>query len=154
MAAARCCHGVLCSFLYTATAPHAMMPTASRPAMENMAIGPQLTPDFTRIGAVGLRPLPPAALTGPRAPGRPAGCLVPGRALLVAVPLVRAAVLVAVVLADDDEEDDVEEDDDPDDEEDRAGAADLPRRGDVAGVAVVRVVLAADAEGQTSPSGS
>src|SRR5690242_21886976 len=115
-----------------------MMPTASRPAMENMAIGPQLTPDFTRMGAVGLRPLPPpAALTGPRAPGRPAGCLVPGRALLVAVPLVRAAVLVAVVLADDDPEDD----DPDDDEEDRAGAADLAGRADLAGLALAGVVL-------------
>src|SRR6185369_7265234 len=141
MAAARCCHGVLCSFLYTATAPHAMMPTASRPAMENMAIGPQLTPDFTRMGAVGLRPLPPPALTGPRAPGRPAGCLVPGRAVLVVVPLVRAAVLVAVVLADDDEVD-------------FAGAADLAGRADLAGVALPAVVFAAGAgvSSTSSPS--
>src|SRR5262245_8212831 len=119
-----------------------MMPTASRPAMENMAIGPQLTPDFTRIGAVGLRPLPPAALTGPRAPGRPAGCLVPGRALLVAVPLVRAAVLVAVVLADDDAED----------EEDFAGAADLAGRADLAGVAFPPVALAPESAGADSSS--
>src|SRR6185369_1597914 len=99
--------------------------------------------------AVGLRPLPPAALTGPRAPGRPAGCLVPGRALLVAVPLVRAAVLVAVVLADDDPEDD----DPDDDEEDRAGAADLAGRADLAGLALAGVVLAAGAAA-SSPSSS
>src|SRR5215831_4483220 len=137
IASARCCHGVLCSFLNTATAPNAMIPTASRPAMENMAIGPQFSPCRTLMGAVGLRPLPPPALTGPRAPGRPADCRTPGRAPFVGVaPAVRVADLVAAAFADASDAPDAPDPEarvEPDradvaDDADRAGEADFAGR--------------------------
>src|SRR5689334_2146370 len=110
MASARCCHGVLCSCLNTATAPNAMIAIATTPAAENIAIGPQFRPWRTRIGAVGLRPLPPPAFAGGRPPGRPAGWRTP----LVGDPPVRPAVLAG--------------------EADLAGAADAAGLADLAGV--------------------
>src|SRR5690242_2448119 len=73
MPAARSCHGS--EPLTEANTPYPMMPTAIRTTTPATAIGPQLRPPLTLIGAVGLRPLPP--LPCGREPGLPPVDLAP-----------------------------------------------------------------------------